>query len=242
MLDDRTLRLGLVRTYLSARKSLWLLATVIVLAVVAAVWGSFEASTPAASDSRGSTVPLWRLLAVGAALVPALTLASPMEALEAAAGRSYHRLRNAVLAGATVTSSVCFLTGAALGANLEAIPLIARALPAWLGLALISGRILGWNYTWVAPCGVVCVLLYWGPSSGEGFRWWEFTAQEAGDLPSLLLSVGLFASGLAAYSLTPWRVRNILRPRPEHVNRSDPGPFGVPGERDIRPSSKTRPR
>jgi len=240
---NRTQWLGIVGAYLSTRKALWLLAIVAVLGVVAAGWGSAEASTPTAEDSRGEIVPLWRLLGLGAALVPVLTLASPMQALEEAAGRSYHRLRTAVLAAAFLVSSGCILTGAAIGASTHAIPLIARALPAWFGLALISGRVLAWHHAWVGPGAVMCVLLYWGPNnSSEGYDWWEFTARDAGHMPSLLLSVGLFACGLAAYSLTPWRLRSILRPRRPavHVNRSVPDPVRVTSDCDFGSSPRAR--
>jgi ABC-type amino acid transport substrate-binding protein len=154
------LRLWVIGAYLATRRWRWLLAAMIVVGVVVGGWGSFEACTPAATDSGGSQVPIWRLLAVGSALLPVLTLASPLQALEAAASLPYHRVRCFVLAGALATSSACILTGAVVGLDVAVASLIARALLAWFGLALVSGRVLGWSHSWVLPSAVMCVLLY----------------------------------------------------------------------------------
>jgi hypothetical protein len=177
----------------------------ILIGVVVAGWGSFETPTPTAADNGGATVEFWRLLTVGSATLPVLTLSSPITALEEAAGPEYYRLRALVLGGAFVVSGFLILTAAAVGAEPAVMPLIARALLAWFGLALVSGRALGWNYSWVLPWAALSALLYWGHSS-----WWEVTAQPATHLPSMLLAIGLFATGIAAYTLSPWRIRRLI--------------------------------
>ncbi|MGK5444855.1 hypothetical protein ACSNN7_23930 [Micromonospora sp. URMC 105] len=200
----------MVGTYLLVRKWRWLLTVMVLIGVVVGGWGAFEAPTPAATDTGGATVEFWRLLAVASASLPVLTLASPMEALEAAGGTAYHRLRSMVLGAAFACSSGCILTAAAVGVDPAVTPLIVRALLAWFGLALVSGRVLGWNYSWILPWGALSVLLYWGHSSStRDYRWWEFSAQPAGHLPSWLLAGGLFAAGVAAYALSPWRLHRL---------------------------------
>jgi len=204
------------------------------IAVVVGCWGWFEAPTPAATTSGGATVQFWRLLTVGSASLPVLTLASSMEALEAAAGPPYHRLRNLVLAAAFALSSGCVITAAAVGVDPAVTPLIGRALLAWFGLALISGRLLGWTYAWILPCAALCALLYWGHSANAGdYRWWEFTAQPAGHLPSWLLASGLLAAGITAYTLSPWRVRSLTRTRTAEAEqpRVEPSHTGAPADR-----------
>ncbi|MDG4782018.1 hypothetical protein O7614_20370 [Micromonospora sp. WMMD961] len=214
MRHDREEYLRVVATYLLVRKSRWLLPAMALIGVVVGVWGSIEAPTPTATDTGGASVEFWRLLAVGSASLPVLTLSSPLEALEATGGSSFHRLRSLVLCGVFAISSGCILTAAAVGVDAAVTPLIARALLAWFGLALISGRVLGWTYSWILPWATLCVLLYWGHSSSSGdFHWWEFTAQPIGHLPSTLLAVGLFTAGVAAYNLSPWRIHRFRRAR-----------------------------
>jgi hypothetical protein len=221
--DHRSL-LRTTGTYLRVRRSWWLFALMLAIGIGVMGWGTFEVPTPAATESGGTAVQLWRLLAVAAAALPALTLASPMETLEAAAGPPYHRLRSAVLAGAFVLSSFCIITGAAIGVHPAVIPLIARALLAWFGLALISGRVLGWNHAWILPCAAMAVLLYWGHTGNADHQWWEFTAQPADHLESLLLACGLFAGGLVAYVLSPWRINRITMHRHHQTRTFAPNP------------------
>ncbi|BCL15774.1 hypothetical protein [Micromonospora sagamiensis] len=209
---EAKLRLWVIGAYLMTRNWRWLLAAMIVIGVVVGGWGSLEASTPAATDSGGSQVPIWRLLAVGSGLLPVLTLASPLQALEAAAGLPYHRTRCFVLWGALAISSACILTAATVGMDVAVAPVIVRALLAWFGLALVSGRVLAWSYSWVLPSAVMCVLLYWGHDrTGRTYRWWEFTAHPVGHLPSMVLAGILLTAGLTAYALSPWRIHRVTQ-------------------------------
>lgn len=209
---DREQRRWLIATYLMTRKSRWLLAMMIVIGVVVGGWGALGASVPAATSSGVAEVPLWRLLAVGSASLPVLTLASPLQALETTATSSYYLLRRLVLCIAFAISSICILVGAVVGIGPGAAPVLARALLVWFGLALVSGRVLSWTYSWVLPCVIMCVLHYWGHDpSGHGYRWWEFTVHPAGHLPSMILAFACLVAGLAAYALSPWRINTLAR-------------------------------
>jgi hypothetical protein len=209
---ETKLRLQVIGIYLVARKWQWLIAAMVIIGASVGAWGSLEASTPSAASSGGSQVPIWRLLAVGSAVLPTLTLASPLQALEAAAGTPFYRIRNYVLGGAFAISSACMLAGAIIELGMGVGPLVARALVAWFGLALLSGRVLGWSYSWILPSAIMCVLLYWGHDRrGQDYRWWEFSAHPVSHLPSLIIAAILFVGGLVAYMLSPWRTYSAFR-------------------------------
>ncbi|WP_432988433.1 hypothetical protein [Dactylosporangium sp. CA-233914] len=175
-------------------------------------FGSYEAVTPAATDTGSTTVQFWRLLAVGSGVLPVLTLAGSMTDLEAIGGRSYHRLRALVLGVAFVGSSACFLAAVAAGVGTSAMWQTARALIAWFGIALVSGRVLGFTYAWLLPFATLCAMLYWGFDSDAGqYRWWEFTAQPAGHPASGILAIVLLVVGLAMFTSSPWRVYRLAR-------------------------------
>ncbi|MDI6098349.1 hypothetical protein QLQ12_07005 [Actinoplanes sp. NEAU-A12] len=227
MPDERQQYLQVVRTYLLARRAWWLLAVMVTIGGIVGVWGSLEAPTPTAAGSAGATVQFWRLLAVGAGSLPVLTLASPLANLEAAGAGPFHRLRSIVLGLAFLLSSASILTATAIGVDGAAMLLIARALPAWFGLALLSGRILGWTHSWILPWATLCVMIYWGHSGNPGqYHWWEFTAQPLHHLPSALLAGSLFAAGLLAYTLSSWRLHRLRHTSDDRLTESDPSKTG----------------
>lgn len=195
----------ILASYLFVRKFHWSLLMVVAIGATIALWGSHSTAVPSAAGSSGSTVEYWRLLSLGSAVVPALGLASPMAALEQAAAEPYWRLQALVLTSQVALSTAIVSGAAGIGVGAEASVAVARASLAWCGLAMISGRLMGWNASWILPVGSLCVLVYWG-SSGDGtYRWWEFTAQPAADLSSAVLAGLLCAAGVVSYALTAWR-------------------------------------
>ena len=196
-------------SYLYARKFHWSLLMLLTIGAVIAVWGSYSSAVPSASDYRGNSVQYWRLLSLGSAILPVLGLASPMAALEEAAAEPYWRLQAVVLT-AQVALSTAIVSGATgLAVDTGAALAVARASLAWFGLAMISGRIMGWNSAWILPVGSLCVLLYWGSSSDGGYRWWEFTARPASDGSTAALAGVFLAAGVASYVLSPWRMSRL---------------------------------
>src|SRR5690349_18640706 len=93
-------------SYLYARKFHWSLLMLAAIAAVIAVWGSHSSAVPSASDYRGNSVQYWRLLSLGSAILPALSLASPMAALEEAAAEPFWRLQAVVLTVHVALSTV----------------------------------------------------------------------------------------------------------------------------------------
>src|SRR5690606_42079846 len=103
-----------------------------------------------------------------------------------------------------------------------ALGVAARGWMAGLGLALLGAAVLGWRLAWVLPAVAAVIVIYWG-YMGDGYAWWEFSARPHDDLLSLILSVGLLAVGVAAYSATPWRRRRWSPSRSQRRGLLPPG-------------------
>jgi hypothetical protein len=212
MFPDRQHR-RVVWTYLSVRKIRWLIGVAVLTGALVACFGSIEVATPTATG-EGTTVQFWRLFSVAAGSLPVLSLTSSLQDLEAVAGAQFHRCRRLILGIVFLVSGLLVLAGAAFTGDITVVERAARALLAWFGLALISGRLFGWRLSWVAPWVAVCAILYWGyDGDGRSFRWWEFTAQPIGHVPSLVLTALLLSAGLIAYYLTPWRISHLASRR-----------------------------
>lgn len=212
--------------YLSSRRWSTLLATATAVAVLAALFGSTKVGLPTAGGGA-PTVSFSRLFAVAAGVVPALTLVSRMSDLEAAHGRSFARCRTIVLTAALALSGALVVLGTFVGGGgLDGALGTSRAVLGWFGLALVSGRLLGWNQSWALPWTVTAAVLYWGFDSNQArYRWWEFTAQPADHVPSAALVLVLLLAGMIAYSLTPWHLRalrSVAHRKPPEASQTPP--------------------
>jgi len=150
---------------------------------------------------------------LGAGVVPALALHSELGSLEEARTARLVHLQRCYLLLLSCVCAALFLALAALSLQPADVAVMARSLAAWLGLALLSGRVLGWRLAWVLPVLTLCVLVYWGGSAAQvdPFDWWEFSARPAGDVPSLVVSAALLASGMLAYFFSAWRITALKR-------------------------------
>ncbi len=194
-----------------SRRVFVLLAMSMLVSILVIVFGGFLIGAPSAARG-GTAIPLVRLSSFAPGVLAVLVLTSQLRNLEAAAGAAVRRLETLTLLAVFVAASLLFLTGSVISAGLQIVPLISRALLAWLGLALISGRIFGWRTCWLLPGVVLCVLIYWGFDSVVGaYRWWEFTATGTESVSSSVLSVALLVGGLLAYAWTPWRIACMRR-------------------------------
>jgi len=219
-------RIQVVKLYCSTRRGGWLLVTAGAVALLMAWFGQHEVALPSA-DGGGPPVPFWRLFAAAAGVLPVLTLVSPLSGLEGASSAQFARCRTAVLVSALVFSGALAVLASLFASESTAAAMTARAVLAWFGLALLSGRVLAWSLCWVLPWAVLAGIVYWGyDSSAAAHRWWEFTARPVADVASLLFVTTTLLAGIAAYSLTPWRLFNLrgLRRRLVHEARR-PGQF-----------------
>ncbi|MBY8874176.1 hypothetical protein K7640_20315 [Micromonospora sp. PLK6-60] len=196
-----------VRLFLTVRSVRTVLAVTVLSGALAAWFGLVETPIPTAVSDGRATVPVWRMLTMGVAVLPVLALHSPLANLELVATRRFRAMQRLYLAGLGAGSAVIFLGSCAVVLRPEILGIMARSWIAWFGLALAGGAFLGWRLAWVLPSTVAIVLSYWGYAENQQYRWWEFSARPADDLPSLLLSVTLLATGLIAYAATPWRRR-----------------------------------
>lgn len=200
-----------VRAFLVVRRTQMLLLVTAGCGALTAWLGTYETSLPSLTEQGRAIIPLWRMLAIGAAVAPAVSLYSRLADLEVVATRQFHKYQRAYLVVVGLTCGFIYLGIAAITLPSSVLIISLRAWLAWYGLALIAGRVLGWRLAWTAPITTAIILWYWGFQGAGQYRWWEFSARPYDDVPSALLSSALLASGLAAYWTTPWRWWRLLR-------------------------------
>ncbi|QOC94174.1 hypothetical protein [Micromonospora craniellae] len=202
-----------LRLFLAVRPARTVLAVTVLLGALTAWFGLVQTTIPMAVQEGKPTIPLWRMIAMGAAVLPVLALTSPLADLEQVTTQRLRSMQRRYLAGLSVGCAAIYLFICSIMLHPAVLTITARSWIAWFGLALIAGAILGWRLAWTLPSGTALVLWYWGYSGNQHYQWWEFSARPHDDLPSLVLSVALLAAGLAAYAATPWRRRRWSRRR-----------------------------
>jgi hypothetical protein len=189
------------------------LLVAVLLGALASLIGAYQAPVPAALETGTATVPLWRVLAMGAAVLPVLALHSPLADLEAAATVRQARMERDYLIGIACAVMVLYFSAAATTLHPLLLAIMLRSVPGWLGLALVSGRLFGSRLAWIGPLIAICVMTYWGNGSADGgYAWWEFSALPHDDLAGLLVSIGLLGIGVWFHWAAPqwrWRRRRL---------------------------------
>ncbi|TXS44258.1 hypothetical protein [Streptomyces sp. t39] len=152
------------------------------------------------------------MLAMFAGVLPVLSLHSRMAALEAVGTTRFHRGRALRLSILWAMSMTIFLGTCAMSVEGRVLEVMAGALPGWTGLGLLSGRMFGWRQGWILPALVLLLVSYWSVQDITGsYPWWDFTRSPLEQPTSLGMSLGLLAVGIAAYRMTPWRLRRLLQ-------------------------------
>src|SRR5690606_5121692 len=118
-----------------------------------------------------AAMPMWRLLALGAAVLPVLGMHSRLADLEAVATRRLCRFQRAYLAGTALACLVIYLGVSAIAVPLTILVTMVRSWLGWFGLALVAGVILGWWLAWTLPALISTILIYWGYQGGGGYEW-----------------------------------------------------------------------
>ncbi|MFF5230962.1 hypothetical protein [Dactylosporangium sp. NPDC000521] len=166
---------------------------------------------PAPSEGvRGGIlgVPGWRFLAVGVTFGPILFSQSPFGEMEAATGKNWRQVELLVLLVNIVACVTLFTVTCWVTFNGPTALLILRGIVGWMGIALASGRILGWKAGWVGPLAVLPVVVYWGHGS-TGYRWWDFTSLPPANPGSWVVVGCLAAFGATTYVFSKWRWRHL---------------------------------
>lgn len=193
-----------IRLYLRSRRSWMPLILTAALCACVPLVGAFLFPAPSAGVRGGMLyVPGWRFLTVGVAFGPALFCHSPFGEMEAATGKNWRRAELAVLLVNAVLCAMMFTATCWIVFDGTTALLILRGIIGWMGIALISGRILGWRAAWVGPLAVLPVVIYWG-HGGIGYRWWEFTSLPPGDLGSWSVAGGTAIGGAVACLFSKW--------------------------------------
>ncbi|AYY13207.1 hypothetical protein EF847_11360 [Actinobacteria bacterium YIM 96077] len=200
-----------LRTFLFLRRCWFGPVVVALVSVVTVVVGHHEVANPVPIAEGVATLPVWRLLSLIVAIMPAVLLHSPLGELESAAVREYWRVQHLYLAGSVVLYLGSFTVVAWLGLGGDTALIALRAMIAWLGLALLSGRMFGWSRSWLLPLVSVAILLFWGMDTGSTYVWWEFSARPHDDWKSAVVAGGLALLGAAIYWARSWR-RHLLHP------------------------------
>ena len=190
-------------TFSQVRRGPHTVGLAILLGLLTAWLGSRTAPVPTADFGDSAGVLMWRLMAMGVGILPALGLHSTLCDLEQTHTSVHKTAERRHLLVLVVACFLVFLVLGSMTLHVALVPAVLRALLAWLGLGLVSGRLLGWRLAWVLPVAAMSLIIYWG-ATGDGYKWWDFTARPPGDPSSWLLSATLLAAGAAAYCASPW--------------------------------------
>ncbi|MEV6209773.1 hypothetical protein [Kitasatospora sp. NPDC051914] len=194
--------------YARVHRGATILAGTAVVALLSAFFGGARIALPSIGSGELTTgVPYRQELPLLSAVFLTAALDGPMSAHEAMGGSTMHRLRTAYCTVLALTVCAFSFTTEALAVGTGAGVVFVRSVLLWLGLALLSGSLLGLQLVWALPLASA-LLLAWYPTG-----WWDWTAAPAGDLLSWSaagVSLGLGAGAVAA---TPWRRKSMLRRR-----------------------------
>jgi hypothetical protein len=192
--------------YARVHRAVPILAGVTVVAVLSAFFGGVRIALPSIGGEGVATgVPYRHELPLLSAVFLTAAFGGPMAAHEETGAYAVYRLRNAycvaltLLACALSFGTEAFAVGPAQGV------VFVRSLLIWLGLALLSLRLLGQQLGWVIPLASA-LLLAWYPQN-----WWDWTANSASDAASWWGAAIALTLGIATTSVTPWRGRALRR-------------------------------
>ncbi|MGW7272306.1 hypothetical protein ACWGH5_17465 [Streptomyces sp. NPDC054864] len=177
-----------------------------VVALVSALFGGTTIAFPSIGSGGVTTgVPYRQELPLLSAVFLSAALDGAMSAHDAMGASTMHRLRVAYCVA--ITATVCaFSFGAEAFVNgLGSGTVFVRSTLIWLGLALLSARVLGQQLGWVIPLTSV-LFLVWFPHD-----WWDWTANPPGDLFGWAAAAIALGLGVTATAATPWRRKTFLR-------------------------------
>jgi hypothetical protein len=199
---------GDIRRYLQSHHLTTLIVGFVLLSVCELVLGSLDVLLPAASSS----IAFRRLLPIGFAVLVVGSVDSTMSLIEDAATS---RLRHYEVGQVAVTTLVAALLLGLISDVTDSSAVAAiliRALLIWTSLAVVSARLFGPRLSWILPVATIFPLTYFGFSISGQPTWWNWTSHPISYLPCWYVAIVAFSAALAAWWLTPWRVRRALRP------------------------------
>lgn len=212
-------RYSAVRWWLRTHR-IWAVAvTQLGVAVVCAVWGGLEMSVPADTPQGSVNVALWVFLPVVAAIAIAIGMTGDMASFEERAARCLLGVEFGYLGAGLAVTALVLGVAAYLGGVGDVVPELLRNLVLWLGLALLSGRILGRSLAWVAPLTVVVPLDYFGYDARTQPHGWAIPLREF-DAVTATVAVLVLGFGLGATALTRWHGYAVRRAADRYAPRT----------------------
>ncbi|MFJ4770815.1 hypothetical protein ACIP88_17125 [Streptomyces uncialis] len=194
--------------YARAHRGMAVLASTSAVALLSALFGGTPIALPSIGSGGVTTgVPFRHELPLLSAVFLTAALDGAMSAHNEMGASAMHRFRLAYCTGLTLTACAFSFGTEALAVGPEAGAVFVRSLLIWLGLALLSVRLLGHQLGWVIPL-TSAFFLIWYPHS-----WWDWTSNPATDLFSWTVAATALSAGVAATATTPWRMKVFLRPR-----------------------------
>ncbi len=171
--------LRLIGLYASSRRVGWALAGIVMVAMLRWVVRTY-------TSSGGQSAVLLELMPVtAAATVIAAGLVSPFGAVERSAGTLLPALRTGQVLGTTLVAAAGFaITGSV------------RDLVGFVGIALVTARLLGARRCWIFPLGYA--LLCAGEVELNEYPAWAWAIQPADSLWAFVIACLLLAAGLVA--------------------------------------------
>ena len=188
------------------RRAVPVLAGVVAVAAVSALLGGWLVPVPsfgAGVETRG--VPFRAELPLLSAVFLAAAFSGPMEDFEALAGGRFARVRTGYAAGLTTVVCAFSYVTESVAAGPGAGAVFVRSLLLWLGLALLSRRLLGQPLAWVLPLASALPLVWFS----SGTEWWDWTWAPAGDPVGWAMAAVALAVGAAAAGATRWRLARV---------------------------------
>ncbi|MFG2711723.1 hypothetical protein ACGFX2_14345 [Streptomyces goshikiensis] len=176
------------------------------IALLSAFFGGTHIALPSIGSGGVTTgVPFRHELPLLSAVFLTAALDGAMSAHDEMGASAMHRFRLNYCIGLTLTVCAFSFLAEALAVGAEAGVVFIRSLLIWLGLALLSVRLLGHQLGWIIPLASAFFLI-WYPHN-----WWDWTSNSASDRFSWAVAVIALSLGVAAIAATPWRRKTFLR-------------------------------
>jgi len=194
--------------YLRAHHVTAVLVGFLVVAATDITLGSAVLTLPSLGG-KSTGFPLRHNLPIGFVAVAVGSLASRMAGPEEMAGAVHRRWEqwHAAVASVLCVGTVAVTEFAATGER--AALMMMRATVFWLGLAFLSGRVLGRHHAWIGPVASIFPASYLTQDAGGHDMWWDWTGQRPDSAPCAALAAVVLVTGVVAYELTPWRLARL---------------------------------
>jgi hypothetical protein len=181
-----------------------------IIATADVVLGSVTLSFPSLGGTS-TGFPLRRHLPIGFVAVAVGSLASRMAGPEEMASFAQRRWERWHLALASLLCLAVVAATELAASGTHVALMMLRATVFWLGLAFLTGRVLGPRHAWIAPVASIFPASYLAQDGRGVDAWWDWTGQPPGSAACATLAIVVFAAGVAAFELTPWRLAEWRR-------------------------------